>query len=72
MTDKPREWPNNAREARDRAAEELNAGIRLFEPLITGEKTISESERQRIENRAFVAMTKALRWLESVGACTRP
>jgi len=33
---KPRPWPNNAKEARDRSAEDAAAGIRQLQPIASG------------------------------------
>jgi len=38
---KPREWPNSAREARDRSAEEAIRALRAIEPLL--EKEVTET-----------------------------
>ncbi len=72
MSDKARPWPNNAREARDRAAEEIAAAARELEPLINGERQFTETERLRREASALNHAQTALRFLESVGAQTRP
>lgn len=70
MTDKPREWPNLAKEVRDRAAEEACKGIRSLAPLLEGDKT-KEEEIRRI-CIAIVSLQTIARLLESVGAQTRP
>lgn len=72
MSDKPRLWPNVARDARDRAAEAAVGGIRALEPLVVGERAFTESERIRREAAALNALQVIARLLESVGACTRP
>lgn len=71
MSDKPRPWPNNAKEARDRAAEEAVVIIHQLESLVT-DGNHTETERLRRIARALVAAQKIARLLESVGACTRP
>ncbi len=71
---KAREWPNNARHARDRAAEEINVAIRVLDGLMyrieRGEFTRSGLERDllRIQRHNSIA----IRHLESVGAQTLP
>ena len=72
MSDRPRPWPNNAREARDRAAEAAVAGIRALEPVVEGERSYTETERLRREALALNSLQTIARLLESVGACTRP
>lgn len=64
-----REWPNSAKEARDRAAEELAASLRDLQPILDGQ--FPETYRL-IVARAIVHNQAALRHLESVGAPTRP
>lgn len=72
MSDKPRPWPNTAKEARDRAAEAAVAGIRALEPVVEGERSYTETERLRREALALNSLQTIARLLESVGACTRP
>lgn len=64
-----RAWPNNAREARDRAAEEAVRGIRA---LVTNGRDFTETERLRRAASALDALQTIVRFLESVGAQTRP
>lgn len=70
MTDKPRPWPNTAKEVRDRSSEEACKGLRALMPLLEGEKT-REEELRRI-CIAIVSFQTIARLLESVGAQTRP
>jgi len=72
MSDKPREWPNNARHARDEAAEAAAEGINVLEPVVYGERQFTETERLRREAKALNLFQKIVRLLESVGAKTRP
>ena len=71
---RPRPWPNNAKYARDRAAEEivalLNETGKLRDRVQRGEYTRHGLELNilQIENRALVA----LRHLEKAGAATVP
>lgn len=58
MTDKPREWPNNARAARDTSAESAARIIRALEPVVAGERPITETDRLR---REAVALSEARR-----------
>ena len=69
---KPREWPNRAKEARDRAAEELQRAVRELSPVITRELRFEKTEVVRRQAVALLSVQKALRHLESVGAQTRP
>ena len=69
---KPREWPNRAKDARDRAAEELQRALRELSPVVTGDLRFSETEALRRQAVALVSVQAALRHLESVGAPTLP
>lgn len=71
MSNKPREWPNNAKRQRDEAAEAAVTGIRILEPLVNGEE-MTETEQLRRQARALNLFQKIARLLESIGACTRP
>mgnify|MGYP000176874483 CR=1 FL=1 len=70
MSTKPREWPNFAKEMRDRAAEEAARGLRAIEPLL--EMEVTETEKIRRLAIGVNCFQKILRILESVGAQTRP
>lgn len=67
---KPREWPNSAKEARDRSAEEAIRALRAIEPLL--EKEVTEAEKIRRLAIAIHALQTILRLLEREGAQTRP
>lgn len=67
---KARDWPNNARENRDRAAEALNDAVRELAPLVVGRVQFDRSEILRRQASALYAMQTALRLLEQVGAQT--
>jgi hypothetical protein len=69
---KHREWPNNPRESRDRAAEYLQEGIRLLTPLVTDEVQFDRTETLRRQAMTLDAMQRAIRFLEAAGAQTRP
>lgn len=69
---KVREWPNRAREARDRAAEEAVRGIRALRPLVADGRRFDETERLRRAAVALDALQTIARFLESAGAQTRP
>jgi hypothetical protein len=71
MTTKARAWPNNAREARDQAAEQAARGLRIIRPLLT-ETEVTETEKIRRIAIATDAFLTILRMLESVGAQTKP
>lgn len=68
---RPREWGNNAAEARDKSAEAAVEGIRLLEPVVNGQVK-DELERLRREARALNLFQRIARLLESVGAKTVP
>ena len=70
MSHKPRPWPNIAKEARDRSAEEAMRGLRSLEPLLDRQAT--EEERIRRVAIAINCFQTIARLLESVGAQTRP
>lgn len=72
MSDKPREWPNVARDARDRAAEAAVMAIRALEPVVVGSRPMTETERLHRAAVALNALQTIARLLESVGAPTRP
>ncbi len=67
---KAREWPNGAKEARDRAAEEAARGLRAVEPMLDREMT--ETEKIRRLAIAINSFQTILRMLEREGAQTRP
>jgi hypothetical protein len=68
---RPREWPNSAKEARDRAAEEAARGLRAIRPLLE-EREYTELERVRRIAIAVDSFQNILRLLEREGAQTRP
>ena len=70
MSSKPRDWPNVAKEARDRAAEETQEALVQIEGLLI--KNCSETEVLTRVGRAVGCLNRALRFLEGVGAPTRP
>lgn len=70
MSNAPREWPNVARNARDRAAEEANRGLQAIRPLIFRDMT--ETEKLKRLATAVDALQLIARHLEGVGAQTRP
>lgn len=61
----PREWPNNAREARDQSAERIARALRLLNESLDANHNPYAARIQR-------ELYEALRWLESAGAPTRP
>lgn len=66
---KPREWPNGAKEARDRSAEEAIRALRAIEPLL--EREVTETEKIRKLAIAVNSLQIILRLLEREGAQTR-
>ena len=67
---RPRQWPNNAKEARDRSAEEAIRALKAIEPLL--EKEVTETEKVRRIAIAVNCLQTILRLLEREGAQTRP
>jgi len=65
---KAREWPNNAREARDQAAEHFAAIISLVRPLLDFSDPVVIVRVGRILDHA----QNGIRHLEHSGAQTRP
>jgi hypothetical protein len=72
MTNKPRDWPNIAREQRDRAAEAAAMGIQELEPIVMGKREMTETEQLRRVAKGLNLFQRIARLLESVGAQTRP
>lgn len=70
MSSKPREWPNVAKEARDRAAECANHALYQIEYVL--DHRCSETEKIEKLSISARSLNKALRFLEGVGAPTRP
>jgi hypothetical protein len=66
-----RDWPNWAAEARNRSAEEAAQGVRLLAPLVDGVQ-FDRTETLRRQAQALRNFQTILRFLESVGARTRP
>ena len=64
---RPRPWPNNAREARNRCAEDAMRGIRLMRPVVAGER-FTESERLRRQALALSLFHDIARRLAAAGA----
>ena len=71
MSDKPRPWPNVAREARDQAAEAALRAVRALEPVVRGERAFTETERLRREAVALAAAQTIAMLLSQVGAPVR-
>ncbi len=67
---KPREWPNNAKEARDRTAEELQRIVNNLAPLLT--EPLTNDDAIRHVAISLNAAQVGLRFMESVGAQTKP
>ena len=68
----PRAWPNVAKEARDRSAEEAQRGQRALRPIVEGETVFDRTELLRRQSVALDALNTIARFMESVGAPTRP
>ena len=67
----PRDWPNNAAEARDRAAEYSVEALRELRPIIAGVR-ITEADQMRRVGLAVSLLAEITRMMESVGAKTNP
>lgn len=70
MSSRPREWPNVAKMARDRAAEEAVRGLHAIRPML--HRDFTETEKIRRLATAVDALQLIARHMEGVGACTRP
>lgn len=66
-----REWPNDAREARDRSAEEAARGLRMLTPLLEKDD-LAPAESIRRVAIAVNCFQMIARLLEAEGAQTRP
>ena len=71
---KPREWPNKAKHARDRAAEEVVAANFILKDLAKRMRTAEYTRHGALIDvlEAITHNQTALRHLESVGASTQP
>ncbi len=69
MTDKPKPWPHECADARDRAAEKAVEALNALAPLEEAEMDV---EKLRRIARSMAALFVVIRLLESVGAKTRP
>jgi hypothetical protein len=71
MSDKPLPWPYQAKEARDRSAEEAANIVHQLKPLIDGAPLVEADWIRRVA-RSVLAAETILRHLEGQGAATRP
>ena len=67
----PRDWPNSAAEARDRAAEYSVEAMRERRPIIDGMHITDEDKMRRV-GKANALLGDITRMLEAVGAKTSP
>lgn len=67
----PRDWPNNAAEARDRAAEYSVEAQRELRPIIAGVHLTDEDKMRRV-GLVMANLLEITRMLEAVGAKTSP
>lgn len=67
---KPRPWPDSAKDARDNAAEEISLALHVLYEIVSS----NGSSQQSKDGLAIsiYSLQNALRWLESVGAQTKP
>lgn len=70
MTTPARPWPNNQKENRDRAAEEIVAALKAIVPLL--QVRVGDVDRLQSAGRAVHHLHSAARWLERAGAPTLP
>lgn len=68
----PRPWPENARRARDKAAEAANVGARDTEWLIANFRKVDDTTKLQMLGQFHASFQKIVRWLESVEAPTQP
>lgn len=68
---KQREWPNNAREQRDQAAEAAVTGIKALKPLVDGVQ-VDRTDVVRRQARALSALERIAFLLYAAGAPIRP
>jgi hypothetical protein len=72
MTNKPRDWPNVARDARDEAATEAMRGIRALGPIVRNERPVTETDRLRGEATALASLQRIAWLMAYAGAPVRP
>lgn len=72
MSDKPREWPNVARDARDEAGIEAMRGIRALGPIVHNDRPSTETDRLRGESIALASLQRIAWLMEYSGAPIRP
>ena len=68
----PREWPNDQRKARDKAAEESAAALRWAAIMAQKGDLLTRDDINFCLLNIINHTQNALRWLESAGAQTRP
>lgn len=66
-----RPWPDVAKEARDRSAEEANGALRTLRPLLE-DRVITRDELSRRVALSIDALQTILRLMEAQGAPTLP
>lgn len=71
MPKQARPWPNNQKEYRDRAAEEINEALKILLPLLDKRNWIQEEIIWRT-GKAIHHLHNAARWLKEAGAPTLP
>jgi hypothetical protein len=72
MSDKPREWPNVQKEARDQSAERAVKGILLMQNMLDNWFELSETEKMRRVGIGLNCLQFIARSMEMCGAPTRP
>lgn len=72
MSTKPRDLGNNAKAAVNTAAEELNAAIQINSCIVDTSHTMSAQEIKVRAMSLHIKLLNAIRWLESIGAQTKP
>jgi hypothetical protein len=74
MATKPRDWPANAKEARDQTAEAANHALRVLNPILN-EFLYGKMAREEVIARVAIAINAnqtIARLMESQGAQTQP
>jgi len=72
MATNPREWPNNARSARDQSSEQANRTLRALRPILERYTTMTKEELITRVAIAVDANQTIARLMERQGAPTEP
>jgi hypothetical protein len=72
MATNPRDWPNNAKSARDQSSEQANRALRALRPVLDRYNTMAKEELLHRVAIAIDADQTIARLLERQGAPTLP